>query len=778
MSFKQLARTQRFTHLRRSEEAVLHFSGFPHGINTSVSPFRIKQSEAAAMINWVIRPGGKLVTRDAINVYTTTAAASNASVDTIEQVSIGGTQYTMTVDANFKLDYLDSDPKPVNIGTTEGATQLTGYNGVAVVLDGSFIKYCDGVSSIKMAYDAGTGTSGYQFDFTGETDDTFLAMGNGTNNGVCQKFTTQAWETGYTVPIVKASVYLSQVGTAAANVITATLRNFSDASAVETMTLVADATDVAATATQYTATFTGVSNEMAKSTAYFMCIEHTGGSAGNYIKVHCNTVSGTGGAWYNDGTLTNKADWNADVNKDSLMYMSPGMPPKGAFGEVRGNRLFVAGDPDNPGYVWYSNLTHLDWSTSDGGGFLGAVDDNANNFEVGGLAAVFGDLYIYGKENQPYLSQLTGASPSSFVQALVFQRPWTNSKAIVSAVNDIWAGSGDGISNLRGVTEYGDLRTFTASDPVKDRIDDYWSSSTAFAKYYPTEGQYWLVMPSYHRVLISHTKLPIEAPDGQLTRYPWCEYEFYRKELTDTDTYKWTASGSGTNEYYVELLGGGDPGFVAAPDFITMDGAKLTEGTVGSLSDHQYDYGNNDTLGYSTVYVRDETGDPDATGVVIREVMVPTSLGSVGNTWLLGGSDGFVYDLDSTNYKDQTAIQIKPKLLTSYIEMPMSYVHANTVQLLASSTGGGSMNLKFFTNGLQVQQTKTLTLPVDDGLTVEQALMDVDDAYFLVDPSQDRLFYHVNLNFMSVMLSFADVILSGTPIYLSGALIKYRPLRF
>lgn len=774
MTWGNLARIVR----RRKEELALRFDGFPHGINTSVSPFRITSTEAAAMINWVIRPGGKLVTRDPINVYTTTATASNASVDTIEEISIGGTQYTLTVDANYKLDYLDTDPKPNNIGTTEGATQLIGYNGVAVVLDGDYIKYCDDTSEIKIAYDAGTGTDGYQFDFTSEDNDTYLALGNGTNTGVCQKFTSQNWTSGYTIPSVKVGVYLSQEGTANASAINATLRLFSDASQVGQVELIADATDVSATATLYEVTFSSVSTEMDPNTAYFMCIEHTGGDGSNYIKVHCNTVSSTGGAWYCDGTLTTKNDWNADVTKDCLMYKQPGMPPKGAFGVVRGNRLFVAGDPDNPGYVWYSNLTHLDWSTSSGGGYFGAIDDNANNYEVGGLAAIFGDLYIYGKENQPYLSQLSGSSPSSFVQALVFQRPWTNSRTCLSAVNDIWSGSGDGVSNLRGVTEYGDLRTFTASEPIKDRITDYWATSTSFARYYPNEGQYWLVMPTYHRVMIAHTKLPRPSPDGQLTRYPWCEYEFYRKELTDTDTYKWTESGSGTNEFYVELLAGGDPGFTGQPDFITMDGANLTEGTVGSLSDHQWDYGDNDTLGYSTVYVRDEDGDPDSSDVVIREVMIPSSLAPVGSDWLIGGSDGFVYKLDADEYKDQGAIQIKPKLLTAYVEMPMSYVTANTLQLLASSTGGGSMNVKFFTNGRQVQQSKTLTLPVDDGLTVEQALMDVDDAYFSVSSDQDRLFYHINHNFMSVMLSFADVVISGTPIYLNGAIIKYRPLSF
>jgi hypothetical protein len=32
--------------------------------------------------------------------------------------------------------------------------------------------------------------------------------------------------------------------------------------------------------------------------------------------------------------------------------------------------------------------------------------------------------------------------------------------------------------------------------------------------------------------------------------------------------YAWTASGSGTNEYYLRTAGGANPGFAAAPDSV------------------------------------------------------------------------------------------------------------------------------------------------------------------------------------------------------------------
>lgn len=75
--------------------------------------------------------------------------------------------------------------------------------------------------------------------------------------------------------------------------------------------------------------------------------------------------------------------------------------------------------------------------------------------------------------------------------------------------------------------------------------------------------------------------------------------------------YQWTASGSGTNEYYLEADGGGDPG-LTQPNDVEEDGSDMTGGTAGSLSAGEWDWADNDSLGYSTVYVRlSDNVDPD-----------------------------------------------------------------------------------------------------------------------------------------------------------------------
>jgi len=83
---------------------------------------------------------------------------------------------------------------------------------------------------------------------------------------------------------------------------------------------------------------------------------------------------------------------------------------------------------------------------------------------------------------------------------------------------------------------------------------------------------------------------------------------------------KWTASGSGTNEYYAEASAGGDPSLsednleiVIAPH--SPDAYRATKATVGSLAAGEWGYGDNDTLGFNTVYIRLTDGaDPDTEG--------------------------------------------------------------------------------------------------------------------------------------------------------------------
>ena len=89
-------------------------------------------------------------------------------------------------------------------------------------------------------------------------------------------------------------------------------------------------------------------------------------------------------------------------------------------------------------------------------------------------------------------------------------------------------------------------------------------------------------------------------------------------------TYKWSASGSGTNEYYCELSGGGDPS-LSVPDYLTEGGLDMRFGTLGNLRVSGWGFGDNDTLGYDTIYVRlSDESDPDTqdSGFIVAQEVV------------------------------------------------------------------------------------------------------------------------------------------------------------
>lgn len=80
-----------------------------------------------------------------------------------------------------------------------------------------------------------------------------------------------------------------------------------------------------------------------------------------------------------------------------------------------------------------------------------------------------------------------------------------------------------------------------------------------------------------------------------------------------SSSYSWTASGSGTNEYYLRTAGSADPGIDVQPSELYVNGTSATSGTLGALTAGQWGYGDNDSLGYDTIYVRlSGGGDPDS----------------------------------------------------------------------------------------------------------------------------------------------------------------------
>lgn len=149
------------------------------------------------------------------------------------------------------------------------------------------------------------------------------------------------------------------------------------------------------------------------------------------------------------------------------------------------------------------------------------------------------------------------------------------------------------------------------------------------------------------------------------TLAPSKEYEM----LLDLNgsSYQWSSSGSGTDEYYLEASGGGDPS-INEPGAIYEDGGKMEDGTAGSLASGEWYWGDNDALGYNTVYVRLSGGaDPDTkssryveAGKVeydlptdLYEVMRITARDTVlpvldyETEYLQGTRDGYILDNDA-----------------------------------------------------------------------------------------------------------------------------------
>lgn len=80
------------------------------------------------------------------------------------------------------------------------------------------------------------------------------------------------------------------------------------------------------------------------------------------------------------------------------------------------------------------------------------------------------------------------------------------------------------------------------------------------------------------------------------------------KKLVDGSSDNFTLSGSGTSEYYYNS---GD--LIVKPNKVLEDGTAMNEGTLGSLSSNEWAWGDNDSLGNNTLYVRTtDDSDPDS----------------------------------------------------------------------------------------------------------------------------------------------------------------------
>jgi hypothetical protein len=94
------------------------------------------------------------------------------------------------------------------------------------------------------------------------------------------------------------------------------------------------------------------------------------------------------------------------------------------------------------------------------------------------------------------------------------------------------------------------------------------------------------------------------------------------KSLVDGSTDKWTQSTAVANEYYYT-----GSTLTMRPNAVYIDGSAASEAEAGSLDEGVWAWGDNDTLGYDTVYVRLVGGsDPDTKGADYVECSEPLTL--------------------------------------------------------------------------------------------------------------------------------------------------------
>ena len=643
----------------------MEFAKFPLGENTSVPAFQLLAQELASCIDFKFNPGGQLETRQPFGQYSDTELGPIYDIKACtlnDTAGTGTTDYLLCSD-DTKVYYLEnltsgSGVTPVEIGAVEDSAQITPYNGVAVVSDGSYLKYCDDVTGVKMAYDGGTGGTVYD-NYSGDLD----GYVNITSSGVGCTFTTIAWDSGYTIP--PTEVYFHGVGVTSGAATIAV--EFSTTDGTEVASVNFSGTVSTSTPAYYSVEYTptDITAEFEPGTIYRCKLK------GSNFKLSYTTVS-SGGALIGDAT------------KDPVMRIHPGVPPKSEWSVVSGTRLWVY-DPDRPGGLWYGNLTHLDFSTANGGGWLGVIDDSRNSFKVGAASDLYGTLYVYGTEQQPYLCQLEGTQPSEYSLPLKFQRVWSHPRCLVNTNNDLWNASRDGVDPLTGVQEYGDLRTFSVADSIMDRFSRYWTSS-AFAGYHAQDGQFWLYLPGYSYVNIAHTKQPIRDDKGQI-RYPWSRY----------------------------------------------------------------------TIPFT-----------------------PSCFSQVNDLFLVGSSDGYIYQYNPGGYKDLGTTHIRPSFKSAYTIVPFTSIDLTGIQFMTTSSTGGKLDIDIYRNGNEATSIHTyyLNLPMADTVTLEDLedtpLEEIEDV--ALTPEGVILYFDVNVNCFSFQVEVSNILIVGQPIYIDGFIVRYRVL--
>ena len=475
-----------------SQEEGIQLVRFPLGLNT-VDPARtLGAQELADCVNFDISNNGRLVSRYGVKEHWT--SSNTSAILMIAQGSINGSSRTVLSTSNKKLYYINGGAL-TEIATSDNRCYLVPYNDVMMVMDGGYLKYLDGVSSasLKLAYDA----AGSLYDTLSDGDDAYLGISEHATYNIQagMTYTTPNWGSLNFPTTLTVSAKLKRAGTIAAGTYVYCLLARATGNTIDAYGKASkDAVDISTEGETITFAMTGTPQP---NTSYRIIFTATyAPNTSNYIQLRTSTVS-SGGVGI-QGAITMSGSYptwtissvtaTAKTTHIPLVKVEPGLAPQCDYGVVKESRLFVA--KATQGTIWYSNLTHLDWSTEGGGGYIGIADSAST---VGGLQALFGELYIFGTMTMPYMAKLTGTSPEDFAVELVYNNIYASQYSLINANSDLWFTNINGVGRVSGVVEYGDVRAFSDSDLVSNKIRQYGSNDyLTFAGYRMGYGQYWL----------------------------------------------------------------------------------------------------------------------------------------------------------------------------------------------------------------------------------------------------------------------------------------------
>ena len=180
-------------------------------------------------------------------------------------------------------------------------------------------------------------------------------------------------------------------------------------------------------------------------------------------------------------------------------------------------------------------------------------------------------------------------------------------------------------SRIVSASEDGTVRiwnTTTGAEIVPGGIDHNAGAAVNYAEFSPDDS---IVISAGDDDFLRGWDAVSGAPSGVIT------------SLTSNSEYTWQQSVTNPNEHYLirttnlrlenSTLAGGNP-FFTQPDYLWLSNVEATMATAGSLANNQWGFGNNDGLGFNTVYVNFAGADPNTLGPEVQHILAMTQQSS------------------------------------------------------------------------------------------------------------------------------------------------------